>query len=63
MIVEAIQALVDGHSLSVDQAATVMADIMEERVTAAQFGAFVTALRMKGETADEVAGMARTMRR
>ncbi|NCA14967.1 MAG: anthranilate phosphoribosyltransferase, partial [Proteobacteria bacterium] len=62
MIVEAIQALVDGHSLSVDQAATVMADIMEERATAAQFGAFVTALRMKGETADEVAGMARTMR-
>ena len=62
MIVEAIQALVEGHSLTVDQAAAVMADVMEDRATPAQFGAFVTALRMKGETADEVAGMARTMR-
>jgi anthranilate phosphoribosyltransferase len=62
MIVEALQALVDGHSLSVERAASVMSDIMEDRATPAQFGAFVTALRMKGETADEVAGMARTMR-
>ena len=62
VIVEAIQAMVEGHALSIDQAAAAMADVMEDRATPAQFGAFVTALRMKGETADEVAGMARTMR-
>jgi anthranilate phosphoribosyltransferase len=62
VIIEAIQALVEGQSLTVDQAAAAMSDIMEDRATPAQFGAFVTALRMKGETPDEVAGMARTMR-
>jgi len=62
MIIEAIQALVEGQTLTIDQAADAMSDIMEDRATPAQFGAFVTALRMKGETADEVAGMARTMR-
>ncbi|MGI8423167.1 MAG: anthranilate phosphoribosyltransferase, partial [Chloroflexota bacterium] len=35
---------------------------MEERATAAQFGAFVSALRLKGETAEEIAGMAQVMR-
>ena len=62
MIKEAIQKLVEGHSLSVAQAAQVMDEIMEGQVTPAQFGAFVTALRMKGETVDEIAGLARTMR-
>ncbi len=62
MIVAALRILVDGGSLSMDQAAGAMADIMEDRATPAQFGAFVTALRMKGETADEVAGMAMVMR-
>jgi anthranilate phosphoribosyltransferase len=62
MIKEAIQKLVEGHSLSVAQAAQVMDEIMEGQVTPAQFGAFVTALRMKGETVEEIAGLARTMR-
>jgi anthranilate phosphoribosyltransferase len=39
-----------------------MDEIMSGRATPAQFGAFVTALRMKGETVGEVAGMARVMR-
>ena len=63
MIVEAIARLVEGQSLTVDEAAATMADIMEERATPAQFGAFVTALRLKGETVDEIAGMAQVMRR
>jgi anthranilate phosphoribosyltransferase len=62
MIREAIQALVAGQSLTMDEAAQVMNEIMEGEVTPAQFGAFVTALRLKGETVDEIAGLARTMR-
>jgi anthranilate phosphoribosyltransferase len=62
MIKEAINLLVDGQSLNMEQAAEVMEEITTEKVTPAQFGAFVTALRMKGETADEIAGLARVMR-
>jgi len=39
-----------------------MEEIMSGQATSAQFGAFVVALRMKGETADEIAGMASVMR-
>jgi anthranilate phosphoribosyltransferase len=62
VIVEAIAKLVEGESLSQAEAAEAMADIMEDRATPAQFGAFVTALRLKGETAEELAGMASVMR-
>jgi anthranilate phosphoribosyltransferase len=62
MIKEAIAALVSGRSLPADQAAQVMEEIMQGEATPAQFGAFVTALRLKGETVDEIVGLARTMR-
>jgi len=62
MIKEAIQTLVSGRSLTMEQAAQVMEEIMQGETTPAQFGAFVTVLRVKGETADEIAGFARTMR-
>ena len=62
MIRDAIDTLVGGGSLSMDEAAQAMNEIMDGEATPAQFGAFVTALRLKGETVDEVAGMARTMR-
>ena len=62
MIKEAIAQLVAGRSLSVDEASKVMEEIMEGSATPAQFGAFVTALRIKGETVEEIAGLARTMR-
>ncbi len=62
MIVQAIGRLVEGASLTQDEAAAVMLDIMEGRATPAQFGAYVTALRLKGETAEEIAGMAQVMR-
>ncbi len=62
MIKEAIQTLVSGGSLSMDAAASVMEEIMGGQVTPAQFGAFVTALRLKGETVEEIAGLAKVMR-
>ncbi len=62
MIKEAIKTLVDGQSLTEDEAASVMEEIMQGEATPAQFGAFVTALRLKGETVAEIVGLARTMR-
>ena len=62
MIQEAIESVVAGRSLSMEDAAQAMNEIMTGDATPAQFGAFVTALRLKGETPDEVAGMARVMR-
>jgi len=62
MIREAIQSLVSGHSLTMEEAASVMEEIMGGEVTPAQFGAFVTALRLKGETVEEIAGLAKVMR-
>ena len=61
MIREAIEALVSGDSLTMEQSAGVMREIMEGDATQAQLGAFVTALRIKGETAQEMAGMATVM--
>ncbi len=63
MIREAIEALVaQGRHLTEEEAAAAMADIMNGEATPAQIGAFITALRMKGETVDEITGMARVMR-
>jgi anthranilate phosphoribosyltransferase len=62
MIKEAISIVVSGQSLTMEQAAEVMEELTSGQVTPAQFGAFVTALRMKGETADEIAGLASVMR-
>ncbi len=62
MIKEAIEALVSGVSLTRDEASDAMREIMEGEVTPAQLGAFLTALRLKGETAQEIAGMASVMR-
>lgn len=62
VIRDAIETLVSGRSLNSEEAAAVMGEIMEGRATPAQFGAFVTALRCKGETVEEMVGLARTMR-
>ena len=62
MIREAIDGLVSGHTLGRDDAAAVMREIMDGEATPAQLGAFLTALRLKGETAEEMAGMASVMR-
>ena len=62
MIREAIEAVVSGRSLSFEEAATVMREIMEGEATPAQLGAFLTGLCFKGETPPEIAGMATVMR-
>jgi len=62
MIKEAIGASVSGRSLTMEEAASVMEEIMRGEATPAQIGAFVTALRLKGETVDEIVGLAKTMR-
>src|SRR5919197_3740856 len=62
MIKSAIADVVAGRDLSEEQARAVMTAIMEEDVTPAQFAALVTALRIKGETVDEIAGFAGVMR-
>ncbi len=61
MIREAIESLVAGHSLASEQAEGVMEEIMSGKATPAQIAAFATALRIKGETADEITGLARVM--
>jgi len=61
-IQQAIQTTVEGTDLEQDQAADVMREIMTGEATPAQFGAFLTAMRMKGETPYEIAGMAGVMR-
>lgn len=62
-ISEAIRKLVDREDLTEEQAAAAMEDIMSGRATPAQIAGFLIALRMKGETVEEIAGCARTMRR
>ena len=59
---DGIALLVDRRDLSEPQAAACMEELMTGAATPAQFAAFATALRMKGETADEITGMARVMR-
>jgi anthranilate phosphoribosyltransferase len=61
VIKEAIETLVNGRSLTFEDAAAVMEEIMIGEATPPQFAAFVTALRMKGETVDEIAGLASVM--
>jgi len=59
---EAIATVVAGRDLSEDEAAATMEEIMTDAATPSQIGALLTALRMKGETTDEIAGMVRVMR-
>jgi anthranilate phosphoribosyltransferase len=62
MIRENIQTLVEGESLSFDESRQVMNEIMTGQATNAQIGAFLTALRMKGETAEELVAFSQVMR-
>jgi anthranilate phosphoribosyltransferase len=58
----AIGQLLDGHDLTRDEARAAMDTIMSGEATPAQIGGFLVALRLKGETADEIAGCAEAMR-
>jgi len=62
MIVDAIQKLIERVDLSEQEARASMEQIMAGQATDAQIGAFLTALRMKGETPAELIGFARVMR-
>jgi anthranilate phosphoribosyltransferase len=62
MIQQALQRLLDGHDLGRNETREVMGEIMRGEATPAQIGGFLVALRVKGETPDEIAGCAESMR-
>ena len=55
---DCIRHVVSHQHLSLSQARDALGAILDGRATGAQIGAFLTALRMKGETAEEIAGLA-----
>jgi anthranilate phosphoribosyltransferase len=59
---QALGLLLGGQSLDRQQARSVMKEVMEGKATPAQIGSLLTALRLKGETADEITGFAEIMR-
>ena len=63
MITEALNQLLEGHSLSMEQAEGMMAQVMAGEATPAQIAGLLIALRVKGETVEEISGCARAMRR
>ncbi len=62
ILTRAIDALASRRDLSADQTSEVLAEIMHGEASETQIGAFLIALRTKGETVEELAGLARTMR-
>src|SRR5215208_543514 len=63
IVTRAIDAVCSGTHLTADHASAVLDEIMEGRSSEVQTGAFLVALRAKGETVAELVGLARTMRR
>jgi anthranilate phosphoribosyltransferase len=62
VIQQALQKLISSHDLTRAEMAGVMTEIADGDATPAQVGAFLAALRLKGETVDEIAGAAEVMR-
>ena len=62
IVTTALDELASGRDLSAEQAAEVLAEIMSGEVSHAQIAGFLIALRTKGESVDEIVGLARTMR-
>lgn len=62
MITDAIRKVVEGGSLTREEAAAAMEEIMEGRASDSQIAGLLVALRMKGETVDELVGFASIMR-
>jgi Rod binding domain-containing protein len=63
LLTRSIDALANGQDLSADETSAVLAEMMTGNASDIQIAAFLIALRTKGETIDELAGLARTMRR
>jgi anthranilate phosphoribosyltransferase len=61
-LTRAIEAVASGHDLAQEEAAGVLAEIMAGDASETQIAAFLIALRTKGETVAELAGLAGTMR-
>jgi anthranilate phosphoribosyltransferase len=61
-VIESIAKLVRRENLSEDEAASAFEEIMRGDATPIQIAGFIVALRMKGETVDEITGFARTAR-
>ncbi len=61
-IKEAISQVIQGNDLSEENMFSVMNEIMSGEATPAQIGSFITSLRMKGETVEEITGAVRVMR-
>ena len=62
ILTRAIDSVASGTHLTADHASAVLTEIMEGRAGEVQTGAFLVALRTKGETVQELVGLARTMR-
>jgi anthranilate phosphoribosyltransferase len=58
----ALSSVVDGHTLTLDEARDAMGSVMDGEATPALLAALLVALRMRGETVDELAGFATAMR-
>jgi anthranilate phosphoribosyltransferase len=63
LLTRSIDALASGRSLTREQSSEVLAEIMTGNASEVQIAAFLIALRTKGETVDELAGLAATMRK
>jgi anthranilate phosphoribosyltransferase len=59
----ALAAVIDGRALSFEEALAAMGSVMDGEATPAQLAALLVALRMRGETIDELAGFAEAMRK
>lgn len=62
MIREAIKMAVEGKNLTEQEAVAAMTEIMDGEATPAQVASFITAMRMKGETVEEITGFVKVMR-
>jgi anthranilate phosphoribosyltransferase len=62
MIKDAIVKLIERQSLTEGEAESVMLEIMDAEATTSQIASYLTALRIKGETVEEITGSARAMR-
>jgi anthranilate phosphoribosyltransferase len=62
LLTRAIDALASGRDLSLEDTAAVLSEIMSGNASEIQIAAFLVALRTKGETVEELAGLARAMR-
>ncbi|MGI6105676.1 MAG: anthranilate phosphoribosyltransferase [Raoultibacter sp.] len=62
MIDKAIEDILEGDDLSLDTARSVMMEMMEGKASDAQIGAFLVAMRMKGESIEEITACAKVMR-